>query len=64
MPIKDEHLFWAARWTNARSMCRQSRFLSNGSPDEAMRFYAIYLTEVFSWYFDNWQLTEDHGTYN
>ena len=46
------HVFWAKRWKAAHDIARR---------DKRMTFVAemnqmAYLSEVFSWYFENWQV--------
>ena len=46
------HIFWLKRWDASRRIARHRKYDSILAAMNKM----IYLTEVFSWYFDNYQI--------
>ena len=47
-----DHLFWLRRWMESRRLVRR---IGHGGQIAAMN-QMLYLTEVFSWYMDNWKI--------
>ena len=52
MTPEPDHIFWVKQWITAR---RLMRYHKQNHKLAAMN-QMIYLTEVFSWYFDHYQI--------
>ena len=54
------HIFWLKRWDASRRIARHRKYDSILAAMNQM----IYLTEVFSWLMDNWEVANAKGEYN
>lgn len=61
MVNEPDHIFWAQRYRYARALCRRAKHPYPGHADLAESNYGLYLTEVFSWIFEQRLKTKAKG---
>jgi len=60
MTLEPDHIFWLKRWDASR---RLLRYYKNHGKLAAIN-QMLYVTAVFSWFMDNWEVANSKGENN